>query len=229
MRNIAAVTSYQYAPRNAAAFAEAVDRFVEAVREEEFGSGGLRTFAFYRQQSIVGASFCMAQFHGEGFELHAKNDRVRKALGDVEALLCRPAERKLYDPVLVWGAGEPIDGAPPRPADMDPAQDVGVLFEFTIEPKDDAETEAIMREIFDKVAKHEVPTGDVRSYAIYRDINVIGRWFMFEHFTSRGSAMHAANPDMMASGRKSAGVMTGPYSRTILVPANVNGCGEPLR
>lgn len=228
MKDICVVTTYHSAPRNHGAMTAAVDDLVNAIRSEEFGTGGMGFFSFYRRQGIVGTWYCVVQFRGDGWNRHGRGEKVRAAQQKLDALLCEPAHRQFYDPVIVWGAGEQIEGAAARPDDTNPAHDVGVLFDFIVDTKDDSHAEAIMREIFGKVAKYEVPTGNVRTYALYRDIAVPGRWFMFEHFTAKGSALHAANPDVMASGSKSAALMTGPYGRTMMVPANVNGCGEPL-
>jgi hypothetical protein len=135
----------------------------------------------------------------------------------------------VLDPVIVHGCGEKIAYAPStgsRPDD--PRPNVGVVYSFRVAPENDQEVEAIMREIFGIMADEEYPTGDVFTYTLYRDPAELGRWYMFEYFTAVGSENHATCERIFPPGRRQLALTTEPYSRVLLDPVIVMGCGEPI-
>jgi quinol monooxygenase YgiN len=106
--------------------------------------------------------------------------------------------------------------------------DVGVFFKFRVAPESDQKVEVIMQEIFDAMAVEEFPTGDVKTYTVYRDPKAPGLWYMFELFTAKGSENHAIGPLIYKPGMAQQALMLEPYERTLLDPVIVHGCGEPI-
>ena len=106
--------------------------------------------------------------------------------------------------------------------------DVGVLYRFRVKPEDDQKTEQIMREIFDAMAAEEFPTGDVKSYALFRDPSTLGKWVLFEHFTEAGARNHAIGPLIQDPGKRHQELLIEPAERIELAPVIVHGCGEKI-
>jgi quinol monooxygenase YgiN len=106
--------------------------------------------------------------------------------------------------------------------------DVGVLYGFRVKPEDDQKAEKIMREIFDAMAAEEFPTGDVKSYALFRDASTPGKWVLFEHFTDAGARKHGTGPLIHGPGTRHQELLIEPYERIVLDPVIVHGCGEKI-
>lgn len=229
MNEMGVITVYRAAPRHSSAMTLAIQDLAYAILTEEVSAGGIRTAAFYRMPRSVSIWYSFMHFSLGGFQAHGRGEQVGVAQQRILALLCEPAHRQLLDPVIRWGCGERIAGALPRPSDSVPASDVGAVYSLVADPGDDALIERLMRRIFDKVSEHEVPTGDVLTYTLYRDFNRAGRWVMFEHFTAHGAAMHAAHPDVLAGGIACSELMVAPYERQVLEPLIVHGCGEAIK
>ena len=105
---------------------------------------------------------------------------------------------------------------------------VGWVFTFWVDPAKDAETEQVMREIFDAMAEEEFPNGEVITYTAYRVPEEPGKWVMFEHFTQQGSDQHAKGPKLQEIGAKLTALMVQPYTRMEMQPVLTQGCGEPI-
>jgi quinol monooxygenase YgiN len=228
MDEIGIVASYKVAPRDDGAFEAAVREMIEAMRAEEFPHGGVKSYAYYRVPHIFGSWYAFAQFTKQGFAVHAKGPKVQAAVARMMSLLAVPLAYEELEPVIIHGSGERIPGAPPRPSDADPAKDVGVLFSFRVNPEDNEKLEAVMQKIFKIVERVEISTGNVLTYNLYRDPKSPGRWVMFEHFTAKGSADHATHPDIFPPGLEQINLLPEPFSRILLNPCIVLGCGEPL-
>lgn len=222
------VYQYKVAPRNEAAFEEVVNELIDAVMEEEFPTGNVKTYAFYKVPFIFGYWYSFTQLTEEGMAKHLKGPKASAALEKVKAMLVKPLEHMVLDSVIIQGCGERIPIAPARPADADPATDVGVVYSFRVEPEDDERLEAKMREIFKIVDRAEISTGNVLTYNLYRDPSAKGNWVMFEHFTAKGSADHATDPEIFGPGFEQVEMLPEPFSRVLLNPYRVYGCGEPL-
>ncbi len=108
--------------------------------------------------------------------------------------------------------------------------DVGVLFTFRVmpDPESDREVVEAVRGIFEAMAVEEFPSGEVKAYAALRDRADPGKWVMFEHFTGRGSELHARGPLMQEAGRRLAKLFVTPPERLVLEPVLFVGCGEPI-
>lgn len=228
MAEVGVIIEIKVVPRNEAAFEAAVSEMFEAMAEEEFPQGGISTYAYYKVPFIFGAWYAFGQMTPEALERHAKGPKVLAAGKKMAALFAHQPVQQVLTPVIVQGCGEKIPGAPARPADADPMTDVGVVYSFRVEPKDDAKIEQLMHGIFKIVDRTEISTGNVLTYNLYRDPNEPGRWVMFEHFTAKGSADHATHPDIFGPGFEQVNLITEPFSRVILNPYKVLGCGEPM-
>lgn len=110
------------------------------------------------------------------------------------------------------------------------AKNVGVYFTFRVAPENDAKVEEVMTEIFEAMKKEEYPSGDVITYTLFRDPTEVGKWAMFELFTQKGSDNHSPpNTQVFDIGRdRLVPMMLEPYTRVLLNPVIVHGCGEPL-
>ncbi len=106
--------------------------------------------------------------------------------------------------------------------------DVGCVFGFEVDPRDGRGTEEAMRAIFDAMAVEEFPSGEVRTYTVYRDGGRPGRWLMFEEFSGVGSEAHASGPLMQRAGRELTSHFVAPFSRSLLEPVFVAGCGVSM-
>lgn len=228
MPEMGVITVYETPPRNIAQMSDAIAALAQAIREEEFERGSLATSAFYRVPKNRSVWYSFMHFTERGWTAFGCGPKVQAAQARVDAQLCGPAHRQLLEPVIVWGSGSAIANSGPRPPGAAPETDVGAVYSMIVEPRDSHEAGRIMLRIFDEVMRHEIPTGDVRTYSLYKDMNVPGRWVMFEHFTAQGEIDHAAHPDVMKGGIEVSALMTRPYSRQVLVPLDVSGCGEPL-
>ena len=222
------VTQYKAVPRNDAAFEAAVCELFDAMAEEEFPAGGISTFAFYKVPFIFGYWYSFAQMTDEALARHTKGPKVKAAMAKMTAELAHPPIEERLTPVIIQGCGEKIPGAPERPAGVDPMTDIGVVYSFRVRPEDDDHIEALMHHIFKIVDRTEISTGNVLTYNLYRDPKEPGRWVMFEHFTAKGSADHATHPDIFGPGFEQVNLITEPFSRAILNPYRVLGCGEPM-
>lgn len=222
------VVQYKAVPRNDAAFEAAVSEMFDAMAEEEFPQGGISSYAFYKVPYIFGYWYAFAQMTDEALARHGKGPKVQAAGKKMMALLAHPPIQEQFDPVIVQGCGEKIPGAPGRPAGVDPMTDVGVVYSFRVKPEDDAKIERLMHHIFKIVDRTEISTGNVMTYNLYRDPKEPGRWVMFEHFTAQGSADHATHPDIFVPGMEQVNMIVEPFSRVLLNPWRVLGCGEPM-
>ncbi|HTH27954.1 MAG TPA: hypothetical protein VL918_05755 [Sphingobium sp.] len=228
MGEVGVVVQYKAVPRNEAAFEAAVQELFKAMAAEEYPQGAVKTFAFYKVPYIFGYWYSFGQFTQEGLANHGKGPKVSAAYKKMQALLAHPAEQEVLESVIIQGCGEHIPGAPPRPAEADPATDVGVVYSFRVKPEDDDTIDRLMHHIFKIVDRTEISTGNVLTYNLYRDPKEKGRWVMFEHFTAKGSADHATHPDVFPPGLKQIGLVTEPFSRVLLNPYIVHGCGETM-
>lgn len=228
MSEFGIIIQYNTAPRNDEKLESAINVLIDAMAEEEFGSGGVMSYAFYKVPHITGSWYSFAQYTASGLAAHGKGAKVGTALSQVESLLCEPASELKLDPVIIKGCGERIPTAPPRPADANPAEDVGVVYSFRVEPGQDDVLEEVMRRVFKVVERAEISTGNVLTYNLYRDPSGEGKWVMFEHFTAKGSANHATDPEIFGPGLEHVAMLPEPFSRVVLNPFRVYGCGEPL-
>lgn len=228
MTGVGIVVQYKAVPRNDGAFEAAVGELFEAMAEEEFGKEGISTFAFYKVPFIFGYWYSFAQMSEEALARHGQGPKTKAALKKMQAQLAHPPIEERLQSVIIQGCGEKIPGAPARPAGIDPMTDIGVVYSFRVKPEDDGNIEKLMHDIFKIVDRTEVSTGNVMTYNLYRDPKEPGRWVMFEHFTAKGSSDHATHPDIFGPGMEQVNMITEPFSRAILNPYKVYGCGEPM-
>ena len=227
MGGVGIVSRLKVAAGDDKAFEGVMRDLVSALEAEEFPGGGLTAYAVYREPNEPGRWYVYGHFTDEGFATHGAGPLVQKAGAALTGMLIEPYEQTRLDPVIIHGCGEAVPKTPGRPAGADPATDVGVVYGFRVKPEDDQTVEGIMREIFDIMAIEEYPTGDVVTYTLYRDPAEKGRWVMFEHFTAKGSADHATGKLIYEPGMRQLNLTTEPYTRILLTPVVVRGCGEP--
>jgi len=120
---------------------------------------------------------------------------------------------------------------------------VGIMYGFRVGPDDDKYAEALSREILEAMETEEFPTGDIATYALYRDPPNPGRWYLFEHLTISGATRDPTNigkfkmlqPYTMQGNvsdriripaQKLADLMAERAWRSVLDPVVVHGCGE---
>lgn len=228
MSGVGIVVQYKAVPRNDAAFEAAVGELFDAMAEEEFPKSGISTFALYKVPFIFGYWYSFAQMTDEALARHGQGPKVKAALKKMQSQLAHPPIEEKFESVIIQGCGEKIPGAPARPDGVDPMTDIGVVYSFRVKPEDDAKIEKLMHDIFKIVDRTEVSTGNVMTYNLYRDPNDAGRWVMFEHFTAKGSSDHATHPDIFGPGMEQVNMITEPFSRVLLNPFRVFGCGEPM-
>lgn len=229
MADVGVIYRFRVAPENDQK-AEAIMREIyDAMAAEEFPTGDVVTYSLFRDPSEPGKWVLFEHFTEEGGRKHGLGPLIYGPGIRHQELLIEPYQRLVLDPVIVHGCGEKIANAPAagsRPDDKRP--NVGVVYSFRVAPENDQEVETIMREIFGIMAEEEYPTGDVFTYTLYRDPAELGRWYMFEYFTAAGSENHATCERIFPPGRRQLALMTEPYSRVLLDPVIVMGCGEPI-
>jgi quinol monooxygenase YgiN len=105
---------------------------------------------------------------------------------------------------------------------------VGVVFKFRIDPENNDKMDMILQENFGAVAAEEYPSGDVKTYTVYRDKSIPGQWWMFKLFTEKVPADHAAGPPIYEPARALQALMLEPFERMLLDPVIIHGCGERI-
>jgi len=117
------------------------------------------------------------------------------------------------------------------------------MYGFRVGPDDDKKAEALAREILEAMEAEEFPTGDISTYALYRDPPNPGRWYLFEHLTAEGAKRDPTNigkfkmfqpytaqgnvsDRIRVPAQKLADMMAERAWRSVLDPVVVHGCGE---
>lgn len=119
---------------------------------------------------------------------------------------------------------------------------VGIMYGFRVGPDDDAKAEALAREILTAMEAEEFPTGDVSTFALYRDPPNPGRWYLFESLTEAAAKRDPTNigkfkmfqpftqgnvsDRIRVPAQKLADLMAERAWRSVLQPVLVHGCGE---
>lgn len=120
--------------------------------------------------------------------------------------------------------------------------DVGIMFTFRVATGDDAKAEALLREICEAMGD-EFASGDVRTFAAYRDPPNPGKWYVFQSLTRAAAERNFTNVGkwkmLEAFGErgivpaptkepatKLAAMMAERCWRHLLEPVSVHGCGE---
>lgn len=210
MGDVAYLTTLRVPPQNAYQTDTAMLGLFYALAEEEFGSGGVETFAIHRVPGDEGAYQIYEQYTADGDKRHLQGPQSQKAYQAVLARMIDPGERSRLEPLGMWGVEKAVGG--------DIAGDEAWRFTVRVAPQDVAAVEDVFRRIMTAMAHDEFPTGDVKSYTAFRYPHDVGRYVMYEHFTSHGSKVHATGEELPGVGADLMALLITPFERQQLEP-----------
>ena len=198
-----------------------------AMEQEEFSTGNVKTYTVHRVVDEPGTYIMYEYFTAAGSERHSAGPLMMKAGAQLTSLMVKPYDRVVMEPFHAAGIGEPIAGY--RDPNFKPsANDVAVVFTFQAHPLEAEKAELAMADIFAAMEQEEFPTGDVKTYTVHRSDGP-GRYIMYEYFTAAGSERHASGPLMQEAGHKLAAQFITPYVRLMMEPVLAVGVGEPIQ
>ena len=198
--DVGCVFTFWVDEKNMDATDSAMTDIFNAMEQEEFPTGNVKTYTVHRVVDEPGTYIMYEYFTAAGSERHSAGPLMMKAGAQLTSLMVKPYDRVVMEPFHAAGIGEPIAGY--RDPNFKPsANDVAVVFTFQAHPLETKKAELAMADIFAAMEQEEFPTGDVKTYTVHRS-DTPGRYVMYEYFTAAGSERHASGPLMQEAGHK---------------------------
>ena len=192
--DVAHLTSLRVAPQNVYQAEGAMRGLFNALAAEEFGAGGVETYAIHRDPADEGAYQIYEQYTTAADQRHLKGPQSRAAWMTLLARVIAPFERVLLEPLGAFGKAKAVGG--------DLTGDEAWRFTIRSLPESAGVIDATMEAIMDAMAIDEFGFGEVKSYTAHRIAGDAGGYVMYEHFSGLGSARHATGPTLtVAAGR----------------------------